>query len=140
MYDLAAANSQLDLASASLGEAYEKLAVDAADRMEGELFMPVQKALGRCKRAAARFADRHGAEIPEIAPLSPGPPSTPVGEFIDRAATAAATADHHLADLQDSDHWITYGDAELRSELSEIRGLLGGVPHAAREFLRTLGR
>ena len=55
--DLAAAIDQVALAVACLGEAYELLAVDAADRLEAELFRPVQKAYARGKRAHIGFAE-----------------------------------------------------------------------------------
>jgi hypothetical protein len=35
---------------------------------------------------------------------------------------------------------VEAGDAELRAGLTSVREPLGGVPAAAREFLRTLGR
>jgi hypothetical protein len=35
---------------------------------------------------------------------------------------------------------IEFGDPDLRAGLAEVRELLGELPVASREFLRTLGR
>ncbi|MGI8726561.1 MAG: hypothetical protein ACR2K6_02620, partial [Solirubrobacterales bacterium] len=48
--DLGGAIERISLTTASLGEAYEQLSVTSADRLEGELFRPAQRALGRAKR------------------------------------------------------------------------------------------
>ncbi len=53
---------------------------------------------------------------------------------------AAAEADVRIAELQDSEIAIEFGDPDLRAGLSEVRSLLGGVPGAATNFMRTLGR
>ncbi|MEO7197725.1 MAG: hypothetical protein ABIZ50_04560, partial [Solirubrobacterales bacterium] len=50
----------LALAVACLGAAYEQLSVGFADRLEAELFRPVQRAFGRAKRTHAQFAERTG--------------------------------------------------------------------------------
>jgi len=57
---LAGAIDQIGLALASLGAAYEQLDESTADRLEEELFGPVQVAYGRAKRTHAGFAGRHG--------------------------------------------------------------------------------
>jgi hypothetical protein len=137
--DLAAASDQLALAVACLSEAYEELDVDTADRLEAELFRPVQKAFGRSKRTHARFAERFGLPANEAASPSAGR-SHGVKLFIERAVVAADDADRRIAELQDSRHYIEFGDTELRTGLSEVRELLAEVPGAARQFLRTLGR
>lgn len=138
--DLAAAGDQLALASACLSEAYELLTVAPADRLEAELFAPVQRAFGRCKRTASQFAERTGMETVAAEPQMAGRPSQGVRSFVDRAVAASGEADLILAELQDSMLPIEAGDAELRSGLAEVRGLLSGLPTKAREFIRTLGR
>src|SRR5690348_6816379 len=45
---------------AALGEAYELLDEAAADRLESELFAPVQAAYGRAQRTHSGFAARSG--------------------------------------------------------------------------------
>lgn len=138
--DLANAGDQLALASACLSAAYELLTVAPADRLEAELFGPVQKAFGRCKRTGSQFAERTGLETrqPEAPPA--GRPSQGVKSFVDRAIAAAGEADLILAELQDSMLPIEAGDPELREGLADVRRLLAGLPGKAREFMRTLGR
>ena len=130
----------IGIALSTLGAAYEQLDERNADRLEEELFGPVQHAYGRAKRAHTEFAGRHGlASRPFEAP-SAGLPSTGAKGFIDSAVSSAARADGALATLQDSLMPVEVGDAELRSALTEVRALLGDVPRRARELERTLGR
>jgi hypothetical protein len=138
--DLAAALDQLGLAVACLSEAFEQLAVDAADRLEADLYRPVQRAYGRGKRTHAQFADRFGLPGDTFEPPSAGPSSQGVKELVQKMAAALADADRRIAELQDSMLPIEAGDAELRTGLSETRELLEKVPTAAALFLRTLGR
>jgi hypothetical protein len=138
--DLAAALDQIGLAVACLSEAFEQLAVDAADRLEAELYRPVQRAYGRGKRTHAQFAERFGLSGDSFQPPSPGASSQGVKVLVQRAAAAAADGDRRITELQDSMLPIESGDAELRSGLSEVRELLGEFPAAAGRFLRTLGR
>lgn len=138
--DLAAALDQLGIAVACLSEAFEQLAVDAADRLEDHLYRPVQRAYGRGKRTHAQFAERVGLPGDTFEPPSPGVSSQGAKAFVERAATAVEDADRRVAELQDSMLPIEAGDAELRAGLSEVRELLEKVPGAARQFQRTLGR
>src|SRR5918996_1485195 len=138
--DLAAALDQLGLAVACLSEAFEQLAVDAADRLEAELYRPVQRAYGRGKRTHAQFAQRVGLSGDTFEPPSAGRSSQGVKELVQRMAAALADADRRIAELQDSMLPIEAGDAELRAGLTETRELLEPVPAAAGRFLRTLGR
>jgi hypothetical protein len=138
--DLAAALDQLGLAVACLSEAFEQLAVDAADRLEADLYRPVQRAYGRGKRTHAQFAQRVGLPGDTFEPPSAGPSSQGVKELVQKMAAALADADRRIAELQDSMLPIEAGDAELRTGLSETRELLEKVPTAAALFLRTLGR
>jgi hypothetical protein len=136
----AEAIDQIGLALAALGAAYEQLDEHNADRLEAELFGPIQRAYGRAKTAYTQFADRHGMRKPTFAAASPGIPSTGAKGFIDIAVNATAEADGALSALQDSSLPTEVGDVELRAALTDVRELLGGVRQRARELERTLGR
>jgi hypothetical protein len=136
----AEAIEQIGFALADLGGAYELLDERTADRLEEELFGPVQRAYGRAKGAHARFTDRHGMPAYSFEAPSAGIPSTGVRGFIDGAVEAVARADGALSALQDSTLPTEVGDVELRAALTEVRELLGGVRQRARELERTLGR
>lgn len=125
---------------AALGEAYEQLGTVPADRLEEELFRPVQAAYGRAKRTHSGFAQRQGLPERTFVPATPGLPSTGIRGFIDSAVASAADADGMLAELQDSMLPVEVGDPELRAGLSEVRELLGVVSARAREIVRVLGR
>lgn len=136
----AEAIERIGLALAALGAAYEQLDERNADRLEAELFGPVQRAYGRAKSSYAQFAGRHGSPSRTFATPSPGIPSTGAKGFIDNAVSAVAEADGALSELQDSSLPTEVGDVELRAALTEVRELLGGVRQRARELERTLGR
>jgi hypothetical protein len=127
-------------ALADLGAAYEQLGTLPADRLEEELFRPVQAAYGRAKRTHSGFAQRQGLPERTSAPANAGLPSTGIRGFVDSAVDSVAEADAVLADLQDSMMPVEVGDPELRAGLAEVRELLGDVRGRAREFVRTLGR
>jgi hypothetical protein len=131
---------EIAAALAALGEAYEQLGTLPADRLEEELFRPVQAAYGRAKRTYAGFAQRQGLPGREFTPANRGLPSTGIRGFIDSALASVAEADAVLVDLQDSMMPVEVGDPELRAGLAEVRELLGDLPARAREFVRTLGR
>jgi hypothetical protein len=137
---IAEAIDDLGFALAALGAAYEQLDEANADRLEDELFGPVQVAYGRAKRTHAEFAGRHGLTSRTFEAASPGLPSAGPTGFIDSAINAASKADSTLATLQDSLLPVEVGDAELRAGLAEVRELLGGLRQRARELVRTLGR
>src|ERR1039458_2170604 len=138
--ELADATDEISSALASLGEAYELVDEQTADRLERELFRPVQMAYGRAQRTYAGFAGRHELPTRTFEPASQGAPSTGVKGFIDGALDAAARADGELAALQDSMLPVEVGDAELRAGLQEVRELIGELRRHARELVRTLGR
>jgi hypothetical protein len=138
--DLAAATNRVALAAACLGEAYERLDDASADRLESELFRPVQKAYGRAKRTHAQFATRFGLVAGALEAPSPALSSKGAKPLVEQAVSASTEAGTMIAELQDSMLPIEAGDAELRSGLAEVRELLDGVPTGARSFLRTLGR
>jgi hypothetical protein len=127
-------------ALAAFGEAYEQLGTVPADRLEEELFRPVQSAYGRAKRTHAGFAERQGLPGRTFNPAPQGLPSTGIRGFIDSGVESVAEADAELAELQDSMLPVEVGDPELRAGLAEVRELLTDVRVRAREFVRTLGR
>jgi hypothetical protein len=137
---LAGAVEEIGVALAALGEAYELLDERTADRLEQELFRPVQSAYGRAQRTYAGFAERHGLPGHTFESAPQGAPSTGVKGFVEAAVEAASRADGELAALQDSMLPIEIGDAELRAGLQEVRELLGELRGRARELVRTLGR
>jgi hypothetical protein len=136
----AEAIDHIGAALAALGAAYEQLDERNADRLEAELFGPVQVAYGRAKSTHARFAERHGITSRSFEAPAPGLPSTGAKGFIDSAVNAVTEADSALSGLQDSLLPAEVGDVELRAALTDVRELLGGVRQRARELERTLGR
>lgn len=138
--DLASAVDQLAFALAHLGEAYEQMDVDSADRLEEELFAPAQAAYARASRTYTEFVKRHGLpERPVQAAASVPLPHGAQGA-IESAVEATERADRVIADLQDSMLPIEVGDEELRAGLSQTRALIAPLPARARQLVRTLGR
>jgi hypothetical protein len=137
---IAVAIEEISFALASLGEAYEQLDEQSAERLEEELFKPVQSAYGRAQRTYTEFAARHELPGQTFGPGPSGAPSHGVKGFLDSAVDAVVRADGTLATLQDSMLPVEVGDPELRGGLEEVRTLLGGLPGRARQFVRTLGR
>jgi hypothetical protein len=139
--DLSDAIERLALSAQRFGDAYEVIpAAMAGERLEANLYMPAQKAYGRCLRAYRAFAERYGFTPQTFAPATQGAPSHGAHGLIDQGVAAAADADAVLAELQDSGRPIEFGDPELRAALVDVRGSLGQIPGAARDLLRTLGR
>jgi hypothetical protein len=138
---LAATIDALAQALASLGAAYEQLDDQQADRLEEQLFRPVQRAYGRAMRTHADFAARHGIIASgEFDAALPGVPSTGVKGFIEQAVGAVGRADAGLVALQDSPLAIEVGDPDLRAGLTEVRTLLDGLSYRARGIVSTFGR
>jgi hypothetical protein len=138
--DVAEATDQLALALASLGEAYEELDEPTADRLEEELFRPVQSAYGRLRRTHAEFAERFGLPGRAFEPSSGGLHSGDPRVYVDRAVDAIESADQGLAELQDSMMPVEVGDRELREGLSEVRGTISDLPARAQRLMRAQGR
>ncbi|HEY8466940.1 MAG TPA: hypothetical protein VIL04_09060 [Solirubrobacterales bacterium] len=138
--ELGVAEQQLELALSCLGDAFELLAVGAAERLEDELFRPIQRAYARAKRTRAGFAERVRIPAPTPERLLTGGPSQGAKALVERAAEAAHQADRVLSELQDSMLPVEAGDGDLRSGISETREQLARVGRAASEFLRTFGR
>ena len=137
---IADAIDRIAVALAALGAAYEQLDERTADRLEEELFRPVQVAYGRAQRTHAGFAERHGLPGRAFEPAFAGHPSQGVKGLLDDAVDAVAGADDVLSELQDSMRPVEVGDAELRAGLSDVRELLGALRGRARELVRVLGR
>jgi hypothetical protein len=138
--EIARAAQELAVALAALGEAYEQLDEANAERLERELFGPIQTAYGRAKRTHAGFAERAGLPPGSFPAASAGHPSQGASGFLQTALAAVTRADLTLAELQDSMLPVEVGDPELRAGLSEVRRLLADVPVRTRDFTRTLGR
>jgi hypothetical protein len=137
---IAGATDEIGTALALLSEAYERLDEQSADRLEQDLFQPVQTAYGRARRTHSEFAARSGLPSRLFAPASTPPPSQSVRDLLTGTVEAAANADTTLATLQDSMAPVEFGDPELRAGLSEVRRLLGDVQARAHELMRTVGR
>jgi hypothetical protein len=138
--DLGRATDELGIALAALGAAYEQLDERNADRLEEELFRPVQLAYGRAQRTHAGFAERHGLQGRTFESASAGLPSQGVKGFLDNAVEAVGKADSAIAEIQDSMMPVEVGDAELRAGLADVRETVGTLRPRAREFVRTFGR
>lgn len=137
---IAEATDELARALAALGAAYEDLDDDGADRLEDQLFRPVQSAYGRAKRCYADFAGAHRLETRELVPATAGPASRHARGFLEDALDAIGEAELILTELQDSMLPVEVGDAELRAALAEIRTLIDGAGSRAEQFMRLLGR
>jgi hypothetical protein len=137
---VAEAADELGAALAALGDAYEQLDENSADRLEEQLFRPVQLAYGRAKRTHDEFAARHGLPGRTFDPAGRGLPSTGVKGFLDVAVEAIEQADAILVELQDSMSPVEVGDAELRAGLAEVRGILADLPGRAQRFVSSFGR
>jgi len=137
---LAEATQDIGVALAALAAAYDQVDDQTADRLEEQLFGPVQHAYGTAKRTHEAFANRHGLPNETFHTPEAGLPSTGAKGFIDAAADAGGRADQVLADLQDSMLPVEVGDQELRAGLTDVRARLDGLRQGARELERTLGR
>jgi hypothetical protein len=137
---LAEATEHIGAALAALGAAYEQLDEQSGDRLEEELFRPVQLAYGRARRAHAGFAERHGLGERSFEPPAPGHPSQGVKGFIESASESAAAADLELSTLQDSMLPVEVGDPELRAGLADVREQLSGLRSQGRRFVSLFGR
>jgi hypothetical protein len=138
--DLAQAVDEIGVALAALGGAYELLDEHTANRLEEELFRPVQVAYGRAQRTHANFAERHGLPGRTFEPSTAGRASQGARSFLDAAVEAVEEADHLLVEIQDSMMPVEVGDAQLRAGLAEARELVGPLAGRAHELVRILGR
>lgn len=131
---------QLAAGLAALGVAYEQVDDQTADRLEEQLFRPVQLAYGRLQRTHSEFAQRHGLPSRTFSAGTAGAPSQGVRNLLDRAVEAVEEADFILTELQDSMIPVEVGDPELRAGLADVRSVVGQLGERAREVVRTLGR
>jgi hypothetical protein len=138
--DLAGAIEAIGDALAALGAAYELLDEQTADRMEEQLFRPVQQAYGRAQRTHTSFAERYSLPVRTFPPGRSGSTSGGARALLDRAVDCIDEADDALVELQDSMMPVEVGDAELRAGLAAVRGLVEEVRDRSRDVLRTLGR
>src|SRR5262245_3543916 len=118
--ELAKAIDEIGFALAALGAAYEQLDERTGDRLEEELFRPVQGAWGRARRTYAEFAERTAMDGRSFEQPSAGVPSHGPRGFIDEAVEAVGAADRILAELQDSMLPVEVGDPELRAGLADV--------------------
>jgi hypothetical protein len=137
---VAGAADELGIALAYLGEAYEQLDELLAERLEDELFRPVQTAYGRAQRVHAGFAERRGLPGHAFQAAAPHVREHDARGIIERAVAAVERADSTLATLQDSMLPVEVGDAPLRAGLEQVRVLLGEIRERARDITRRLGR
>jgi hypothetical protein len=138
--ELATGADQIGMALASLGEAYERMDDDSAERLEEQLFRPVQVAYGRAKRSHLEFAGRHGLPKGTFEQPSPAGRPSDAKAAIEAAVDALRGADQTLSTLQDSMLPVEVGDPELRANLAQVRELIAPLPSRSREIVRTLGR
>jgi hypothetical protein len=138
----AEAADAIGVALAAAGEAYELMSETAAERLESELFAPLQAAYGRAKRGHAEFAARCQWPAQPFAPAAAPSvlPSAGAAGYLEAAIEQAERADDILSELQDSMLPVEVGDPELRAAIADVRTRLDVVPDAGRGLLRTLGR
>jgi hypothetical protein len=137
---IAQGTEDIALALAAVGAAYEQLDEQSGDRLEEELFRPVQLAYGRARRTHAGFAERHGLPGRTFEAPPPGHASQGVKGYLEAAVEAVGDADRTLSTLQDSMLPVEVGDAELRAGLADVRELLGDLPARTRRFVSLFGR
>jgi len=137
---LVAAAHDADGALADLSEAYELLDELTAERLERDLFRPLQQAAGLVRRTLEQFALRHDLATPARAAAAASAHGRNPNAWVEAAAAAAARADLRLGALQDTMLPVEVGDPELRSGIERVRVLLGGISPRARELTRTVGR
>jgi hypothetical protein len=137
---IAEATDRIGVALTAIGAAYEQLDEQSADRLEHELFRPVQLGYGRARRAHAGFAERHALPGRSFAQPPAGHASQGVKGYLDAAVVAIGEADVALSTLQDSMLPVEVGDPELRAGLSDVRELLGDLPARSRRFVSLFGR
>ena len=83
--EVASATDDIGVALAALGAAFEVLDDYNAERLEEELFRPIQSAYGRAQRTHSEFAERHGLPTRRFDSASAGLPSQGVKGFLDAA-------------------------------------------------------
>jgi hypothetical protein len=138
--DLSEAADQIELALSYLTDGYELVDEALADRLEEQLFAPVQAAYGRSRRTLSEFAQRYGLGASGRQGGSSGARPHGPKDLIEGAIEAIEQADHWIGELQDSMLPVEVGDPELRAGLSQTRELLSPLPARAHELVRVIGR
>ena len=139
LVEVAEAIEEMSRSIAAIGEAYDAVDEAMADRIEAELFKPLQGAYASATRTYATFASRHALPARRFAPASPPAPHG-VRDLVEAAIDDAAHAEQILADLQDSMAPVEVGDPDLRAGLADVRRRLGELPGQAERLLSVLGR
>jgi len=137
---LAEAIDEVAAALAAIGDAYEGLDEQSADRLEDQLFRPVQTAYGRARRTHAEFAARHSLPARTFGPVSRRAPGPGVKGALEGAMDALGEAELILAELQDSMLPVEVGDPEVRNGLADLRQAVTAVGGQAEGFVRLFGR
>ena len=83
---VAGAAEEIGAALALVEVAYERLDESSADRLEEQLFRPVQRAYGRAQRTHSGFAERHGLEARPLSPHQPSHAAAQPRELVEDAA------------------------------------------------------
>jgi hypothetical protein len=138
--DVTEAAVDLARSLACLTEAYEAVDEQTADRLEEDMFRPVQAAYGRARRTHTEFAARYRLPDGRAEAAASGIAVQDPKAYIELAVEAVEAADQRIAELQDSMLPVDVGDPEVRAGLSETRALIAEVPVRGRQLLRTLGR
>jgi hypothetical protein len=137
--EVAQAIDELARSIAAAGEAYDAVDERMADRIEADIFKPLQGAYAAATRTHSGFATRHGLPVRRFDP-APQPAPRGVRDLVEEAVDDAAHAEQILADLQDSMAPVEVGDPELRAGLADVRRRLGEMPGRAESLIRVLGR
>ena len=134
------AADRLAVALGLLSGAYDLLDERSAERLEEQIFRPVQLAYGHLRRAHSEFAARYELPGRDFAPAAEGAPARGLPGLIEGAVAEVQAADGELGTLQDSMLPVEVGDPELRAGLQDVRSRLSAVAPAARGMMRTFGR
>ena len=139
--ELARATELIGAALTELGEAYELLDERSADRLEEELFGPVQRAYARAQGTHSEFSRTHDI-TPErfTAPAHGAGRPGDVRATLERVRADLEGADSVIAELQDSMLPVEVGNPPLRAGLAAVREQIAPLPVSIRELLRVLGR
>src|SRR5215469_14164003 len=86
--DLASASEQIELALSYLTDAYELVDEGLADRIEEELFSPVQASFGRARRTLGEFTRRYQLRDSATPPAASGARPHGARELVQSAADA----------------------------------------------------
>lgn len=136
---VARATDEIGGALAALTEAYEQVDDRTGDRLEEELFKPVQRAYAGARKTHEGFATRVDLPTRTFSPPASHAPRAP-RKAVEDAVEAVQEADEILIELQDSMAPVEVGDPELRAGLQDVRRLLVEADERSVGFLRVLGR